>query len=98
MSTSLRVAGVDELPPGKGKIVDVAGRQFTVFNVDGRFFATATPATMRHAAPPPADTSATCTPHGLPFDVWMEDSPARLRDEDRCRLRVDDDAIYLIVD
>jgi len=95
MTSTIRVADVDELPPGKGKIIDVAGRQFTVFNRDGRFFATSTHG-LRHAAP--ADTSGTCTPHGLEFDVWMEDSPARLLDETRCRLRVDGDAIYLIVE
>lgn len=95
MTSTIRVADLDELPPGKGKIVDVAGRQFTVFNRDGRFFATSTHG-PRHA--PPADTSETCTQHGLPFDVWTEDSPARLYDEQRCRVRVDDRAIYLIVE
>ena len=33
------VAGVDEIPPGGRKIVDVAGRSIGVFNVDGEFFA-----------------------------------------------------------
>ena len=33
------VASVDELPPGTRKIVDVAGRQVGVFNIDGEFFA-----------------------------------------------------------
>ncbi len=33
------VASVDELPPGTRKIVDVAGRQVGVFNVNGEFFA-----------------------------------------------------------
>ena len=33
------VAGVDELPPGTRKIVDVAGRQIGVFNIGGEFFA-----------------------------------------------------------
>ena len=33
------VAGVDELPPGTRKIVDVAGRQIGVFNVGGEYFA-----------------------------------------------------------
>lgn len=95
MSHTLRVAEVNELPPGKGKTVDVGGRQYTVYNVDGRFFASSTHAVRRV---PAGDTSATCTPHGLEFEVWMEDSPARLRDEDRCRVRVDDRAVYLIVD
>ena len=33
------VASVDELPPGTRKIVDVAGRQIGVFNINGEFFA-----------------------------------------------------------
>jgi len=33
------VASVDELPPGTRKIVDVAGRQIGVFNIDGELFA-----------------------------------------------------------
>ncbi len=33
------VASVDELPPGTRKIVDVAGRQVGVFNINGEFFA-----------------------------------------------------------
>ena len=91
----LRVAEVDELPPGKGKVVEVAGRQFTVYNVDGRFFASSTRSVV-HA--PAADTSETCTPHGHEFDVWTEDSPARLHDEDPCRVRIDGEAVYLVVD
>ena len=33
------VASVDELPPGTRKIVEVAGRQVGVFNINGEFFA-----------------------------------------------------------
>lgn len=96
MSSSIRVADVSELPPGKGKVVEVGGRQFTVFNSDGRFFATSTHAARR--APPAGDTSDTCAPHGLEFEVWMEDSPARLRDEDAARVVIDGETVWLVVE
>jgi len=96
MSSTIRVAEVYELPPGKGKVVEVAGRSFTVYNRDGRFFATSSHAYRR--APIGGDTSNTCTHGGLEFDVWMEDSPARLLDEDRCSVTVRGDAVYLVVD
>ena len=94
MPSTIRVAMVSELPPGKGKVVDVAGRQVTVYNRDGRFFASSTHASRR--GPDAGDTSHTCAQHGLAFDVWMEDSPARLLDEERCCVRVEDDVVYLV--
>jgi len=33
------VARVDEIPPGKRKIVEIAGRSIGVFNINGEFFA-----------------------------------------------------------
>ena len=33
------VAKIEEIPPGTRKIVDVAGRQIGVFNINGEFFA-----------------------------------------------------------
>ncbi len=96
MTSSIRVAAVAELPPGKGKVVEYAGQSFTVYNRDGRFFATHTRAVRR--APPAADTSGTCRQRGLEFEVWMEDSPARLADEEPAQVRVEDDVIWLVVD
>ena len=95
MSSTIRVAEIHELPPGKGKVVEVAGRSFTVYNRDGRFYATSSHAQRR--APMGGDTSHTCTHGGLEFDVWSEDSPARLLDQDRCTVRVEGDGIYLLV-
>jgi len=37
--TRVRVAGVGEINPGEGRVVDVAGREIAVFNVDGRYYA-----------------------------------------------------------
>jgi nitrite reductase/ring-hydroxylating ferredoxin subunit len=94
MTSTIRVASTVELPPGKGKVVEVAGRHITVFNRDGRFYASTTQAGRRA---PVLDTSATCPTHGFGFDVYVEDSPAGLRDEAGCHIRVDDDGIWLIL-
>jgi hypothetical protein len=96
MSTRIRVADARDLPPGKGRVVEVGGRQFTVFNRDGRFYATTShaPAWRTLLA---GDTSDTCAQRGLEFEVWMEDSPARLNDEGRCLVRIDDEGVWLIV-
>jgi nitrite reductase/ring-hydroxylating ferredoxin subunit len=37
--TRVRVAGVGELPPGEGRVVEVGGRSLALFNVDGRYYA-----------------------------------------------------------
>ena len=42
MSEYLRVIGVGDLPPGKGHVAEVKGREIAIFNVDGIFFAVAT--------------------------------------------------------
>jgi nitrite reductase/ring-hydroxylating ferredoxin subunit len=94
MTATVLVASLVELPPGKGKVVEVAGRRITVFNREGRFYASSTPA-ARHA--PIFDTSATCPAHGRTFDVYMQDSPADRHDEPECHIRVDDDGIWLIL-
>jgi nitrite reductase (NADH) small subunit len=39
MSQRTRVAGVDEIAQGQGRVIDVAGRTLALFNVDGTFYA-----------------------------------------------------------
>lgn len=95
MSFAIRVAEVSELPPGKGRVVEVAGRQFTVFNRDGRYFATTTHTVRR--TPVAADSTDSCAAHGMEFDVWMQDSPARLQDEDEAQVHVEDEVVWLEV-
>ena len=97
MSSTIRVAEISELPPGKGRVVEVGGRHFTVFNRDGSFYASTSTHHLRRP-PEAADTTATCPQHGMEFDVWMEDSPARLNDEERCRVEIDDDVVWLVLD
>ena len=75
--TNIRVANRDELPPGKGKVVEVGERRVTIYNLDGRFHATAT----RRARPHNPIAETDCSLHGHVFDVYAEDSPARVRAE-----------------
>lgn len=35
----VRIAAVDAVPPGEGRVVEAGGHTLAVFNVDGRFFA-----------------------------------------------------------
>src|SRR5690242_18956499 len=72
----IRVAHVAELPPGKGKQIEVEGRYVTVYNREGRFVATATRPSHLHDG-----ESIDCSQHGLMFDAYAEDSPARLHSE-----------------
>jgi hypothetical protein len=85
----LRVAQVSEIPPGKGKVVEVEGRQITVYNLEGRLVATATRASHPHEA------ETDCPQHGLQFDAFVEDSPARLRTDDECRVWIDGEDVWL---
>jgi len=39
MPEYVRVIGVGDLPPGKGHVTEVNGREIAIFNVDGTFFA-----------------------------------------------------------
>ena len=93
MSQPIRVAHVTELPPGKGKVVEVEGRQITVYNLEGRFEATSSRALHLHDGEAPD-----CTQHGLSFDAHAEDSPARLRTDGLCRVWIDGDDVWMSVD
>ena len=39
MAEYIRVIGIGDLPPGKGQVAEVNGREIAIFNVDGMFFA-----------------------------------------------------------
>lgn len=91
--SSIRVSTIGQLPPGKGRVVEVDGRHVTIYNRDGRFYATCT-RSPRRTAPSHADTSFSSS---RGFDVWAEDSPARLDDESRCQISIDGDDVVLLV-
>lgn len=68
----VRVASVDEVPPGTGKAVTVDGRRIALFNVDGTFYAIDDSCTHEEASlsqgPLHGDIVA-CPKHGSRFNV-----------------------------
>ncbi len=72
---NVRVARVEELPPGRGKRLLVGGCELVVWNLEGRLQA-------RAVAPRPhAPDETGCL--GLTFDAQVEDSPAELAEAER---------------
>jgi 3-phenylpropionate/trans-cinnamate dioxygenase ferredoxin component len=72
MSSSVKVATRDELPPGAKKLVEIDGRAIAVFNVDGRYYAIDDVCT--HDGGPLAEgelvgSEIECPRHGARFDV-----------------------------
>ena len=90
---AVRVATVAEIPPGKGKLVELGGRQVTVYNSGGTYHARCT-SLHAPAAPKPAFESE-CSQPGFRFDAFAEDSPARLHDEQPCTVRVSGNEIFV---
>jgi nitrite reductase (NADH) small subunit len=67
-----RVAGVNDIPPGKGAVVEVEGKEIALFNVGGVFYAVGNSCT--HRGGPLGEgklqgTTVTCPWHGSQFDV-----------------------------
>jgi hypothetical protein len=71
MREPVRVGRIDELPPGRGRVVLVEGREVAVWNLEGRFRAAALPSPRRRGVE--VDCGS-----GRLFDAFAEDSPARL--------------------
>jgi nitrite reductase/ring-hydroxylating ferredoxin subunit len=91
---AVRVAELSELPPGKGKIVEVGEREVHIYNVDGRLHATAT----RQGRVSHGPTDHTHAAHGTTFDVNVEDSPARVRaDQEQVTVRVEGETVFIEV-
>jgi hypothetical protein len=89
------VGSLSELPPGKGKVVEVEGRRVTVFNDEGRFHASAT-RRLGHGVDA-APSATTCSQPGLHFDVFAEDSPADLEAEEECEVRVRRSDVWVVL-
>ncbi|MBI4510137.1 MAG: hypothetical protein HY698_10925 [Deltaproteobacteria bacterium] len=90
----VKVAELDELPPGKGKTLEVEGREVTIYNVEGRYVATGT--WPRYLT---GHLDTTCEMPGHRFDVGIEDSPARLRtDELSYQVFTDATGIYVLIE
>lgn len=86
----IRVARVDELPPGAGKLVQVGAREIAVYNLEGRFYA-ASAGGRAHLA----IGELACPPCGSRFDAAVDDSPRRLG---RYQVTVEDDYIVLYLE
>jgi nitrite reductase/ring-hydroxylating ferredoxin subunit len=94
MAFLVRVAEIDELPPGKGKTLDIDGREVTVYNQEGRYVATGT-----HKSRAADMMTTTCEMPGMHFDMGIGDSPDRLRiGELRYEVHVEDGGIYVLVE
>ena len=68
----VRVASVEDIPPGTGKVVRLMGREVGLFNVGGEFRAIDNICPHTHRPIGAADFEGnvvTCLWHGLSFDV-----------------------------
>ncbi len=87
----IRVGSLSDFPPGKGKVVEVQGREVSVYNVHGKYSAVTSKRARDHLAIAPG-----CAAHGRPFDVFSEDSPAdQLADDREVRVLVEAQAVWL---
>ena len=96
MPEFVRVAAVDDVPPGSGKVVQAGGRLLALFNVDGEFYALDN--TCLHRGGPVGEGDlegvvVTCPWHGFQYDVTtgrnvfdpevgLETFPVRVTDGD----------------
>ncbi len=72
MAEFMKVATLQELPPGSAKAVEVAGNAVALYNLDGTVFATAN--TCPHRGGPLGEGELdgqviTCPWHGFQYDV-----------------------------
>jgi nitrite reductase/ring-hydroxylating ferredoxin subunit len=72
MSDFIKIATVDELPPGQAKLVEVKEKEIALFNVGGQFHAIDNSCT--HVGGPLCEGEisggeVTCPWHGATFDV-----------------------------
>ena len=78
MGTLIKVAELNELKPGEGKVVMAGERELALFNVEGRFYAVDN--TCPHRGGPLGEGMldgpvVTCPWHGWKFDVTTGISP-----------------------
>ena len=72
MPRRVKVASVNDVPPGAFKTVDVDGQKVVIYNVDGKLYATSN--TCVHQGGPLGDglfdgSTVTCPWHAWQFDV-----------------------------
>lgn len=102
MSDMVRVADVDEIPPGTGREFTLGDRVIAVFNVEGRFYAL--DGICRHAGGPLGQgplsgTVITCPWHGWQFDVCTGRHCLTDRiQQDVFRVEVRNGAVFIEID
>ena len=72
MAELIKVATVDEVPPGTAKVVKARGEEIALFNVDGRFYATTNICSHRGGPLGEGEMDGnivTCPWHGWQYDV-----------------------------
>ena len=72
MAESIKVAQIDDLAPGSGKVVQMHGRDIALFNVDGSFYAIDNACTHRGGPLGEGKLSGEiveCPWHGAKFNV-----------------------------
>jgi nitrite reductase/ring-hydroxylating ferredoxin subunit len=99
----VKICELDDVPPGKGKIVRVGRCEVYVYNREGRIFATVPERAVAGAAhareSPPGEAPPACHHPGSRFEVEQEDSPARVRAHAAgVLLRIDGEGVYVALD
>ena len=67
MAGFLKVARAEDVPAGQRKMVEVAGKNIAIFNLDGDYYAIDD--TCTHRGGPLSGREVTCPWHGAIFDV-----------------------------
>jgi nitrite reductase/ring-hydroxylating ferredoxin subunit len=72
MPSFVKVATIDEIPPGRARLVEVSGNEIALFNIGGTFHAIENSCT--HVGGPLCEgeiqgTEVTCPWHGATFDI-----------------------------
>ena len=105
MPSFVKVCEIDEVLPGKGKRVHVAGRELLVYNREGRVFAALEDHLARGAQgaqgaePPPGEAPASCHHPGAHIEVEQTDSPARARAHTAfVQVLVREDGVYVVLE
>ena len=100
MAEFRRVADVNDIPPGKGVVLEIDGRRIAVFNVEGVFYAIDSVCTHRGG---PLDEGklrgaiVNCPWHGSQFDVMSGQavSPPASISVARYPAKVEEDAVWV---
>lgn len=103
MAQYYRVAGVDEIPPGRGRCFVVDGRRIAVFRVEDEFFAIDDRCTHAEASLSEGDVwghEVACPRHGATFDLRTGEATALPAVEPvrTYEVRIDGDDVLVAVD